>query len=93
MTSIETWQLETSRQADKDLGQLDKPIKQRILNYFENRVLPNGNPRQFGKVLTGRLSGYWFYRVGDYRIIADIQDHRFTILAISIDHRRQIYDY
>jgi mRNA interferase RelE/StbE len=43
--------------------------------------------------LTGRLSGYWFYRVGDYRIIADIQDHRFTILAISIDHRRQIYDY
>jgi RHH-type rel operon transcriptional repressor/antitoxin RelB len=35
MTSIETWQLETSRQADKDLGQLDKPIKQRILNYLK----------------------------------------------------------
>ncbi len=81
-----------SSKADKDMGRLDKPIKQRIVDYFEERVLPNGDPRKFGKALNGRWSEYWSYRVGDYRILADIQDHRLTIVAVSIDQRRQVYN-
>lgn len=92
MVSTKIWQLEMSKEADKDLDRLDKPIKQRIIDFFEDRVLLHGNPRLFGKALTGRLNGYWRYRVGDYRIITEIQDHRLTILAISIDHRSQVYD-
>lgn len=92
MILTEIWQFEMSNNADKDFSRLDKTIKRRILDYFEERVLPNGDPRQFGKALTGRWSTYWSYRVGDYRILADIQDHRLTIVAVSIDHRRQVYN-
>jgi mRNA interferase RelE/StbE len=91
MGLTDIWQLEMSKEADKELGRLDKPIKQRVIDFFEKRVLPSGTPRQFGKALAGDLAGYWSYRVGDYRIIADIQDPRLTILAISIDHRSRIY--
>lgn len=92
MVSTNVWKLEVSKEADKDLSRLDKPVKQRIVTFLQERVLPTGNPRQFGKALTGRLKQYWSYRIGDYRVIADIQDHRLTILAISIDHRRQVYN-
>lgn len=92
MVLTNIWQLEMSKEADNGLGRLDKPVKQRIIDFFEKRVLPSENPRQFGKALTGRFVGYWSYRVRDYRIISDIQDHRLTILAISIDHRSKIYN-
>jgi len=81
-----------SKEADKSFKKLDKPIKQRIICFFEERVLLADNPRTFGKALVGWLSGYWSYRVGGYRIIADIQDSRLTIVAVSIDHRRQVYE-
>lgn len=92
MGSISVWQFEMHKKAERSFARLDKPIKQRIVDFFEKRVLPSNNPRLFGKGLTGQLSGYWSYRVGDYRIIADIQDTRLTIVAVSIDHRRQVYE-
>lgn len=92
MVLIDSWFLEMTKEADKAFGKLDKPVKQRIINYFETRVLNDKNPRRLGKPLSGNLTGYWSYRVGDYRIIADIQDKHFVILVIDIDHRRQVYD-
>lgn len=87
-----TWKIEFLPSSEKQLQRLDRQIQKRILGFLYNRVLPNNNPRLFGKQLTGRLNRYWSYRVGDYRIIADIQDSRLTIVAVSIDHRRQVYD-
>lgn len=92
MALTEGWRLEMSQEADKDFGRLGKPVKKRIISFFEERVLAASSPRLFGKALTGRWAGYWSYRVGDYRIIAHIQDHRLTIVAVAIDHRRQVYD-
>lgn len=69
----------------------DRQVQMRILGFLYKRLLPSNNPRQLGKALTGRLNGYWSYRVGDYRIIADIQDHQLTIVAVSINQRRQAY--
>lgn len=92
MVSISSWSLEMTKEADKAFGKLDKPIKQRIISYFEKRILVDKNPRRLGKPLSGNLTGYWSYRVGDYRIIADIQDDRLIILVVDIDHRRQVYD-
>ncbi len=92
MVSINCWRLEMSKEADKAFGRLDKPVKQRIINFLADRVLPTNNPRLFGKALVGKLAGYWSYRIGDYRVIADIQDNRLIILVVDIDHRRQIYD-
>lgn len=87
-----TWKLEISSSTEKQLQKLDRQVQTRVLGFLYNRVLPSGNPRLFGKALTGRWSAYWSYRVGDYRIVADIQDHRLTIVAVSIDHRRQVYE-
>lgn len=50
------------------------------------------NPRDRGKALTGGLSGLWRYRVGDYRVVCDLQDPRLVILVIDIDHRSSIYE-
>jgi mRNA interferase RelE/StbE len=82
-----------TKTADKSFSKLDKPTRQRIIDFFEDRVLPSGNPRRFGKRLVGHWSGLWSYRIGDYRVIADIQDHRVTIVATDIAHRKQIYDF
>lgn len=87
-----TWKIEFYGASEKQLQKLDRQVQKKILGFLYNRVLANDNPRLFGKGLTGRLAGYWSYRVGDYRIIANIQDQRLTIVVVSIDHRRQVYD-
>lgn len=71
---------------------MDRPIQERVLSFFYHRVLPHPDPRQFGKPLTEDFSGYWSFRIGNYRAICDIRDEEFIILVIEIDHRRQVYD-
>ena len=45
-----------------------------------------------GKTLTGPLLGaYWRYRVGDCRVICDLQDSVLCILVIEIGSRKEIY--
>jgi mRNA interferase RelE/StbE len=87
-----TWKIEFHPSTEKELQKLDRDIQKRILAFIYKRLLPANNPRLFGKALTGRLAGYWSYRVGDYRIIANIEDQRLTIVAVSINHRRQVYE-
>ena len=86
------WQIEIDDDLKKDLKKLDRKIQKRIFDFLYNRVLPSDNPRLFGKKLTGRFAKYWAYRVGDYRIIADIKDDRLIILIVDVDHRRQVYE-
>jgi mRNA-degrading endonuclease RelE of RelBE toxin-antitoxin system len=64
-------------------GQLD--------NYIAEYLEGTANPRAYGKPLKGNLIGFWRYQVGDYRLIADIQDNIFTILVMKVGHRREIY--
>ncbi|MBM3632385.1 MAG: type II toxin-antitoxin system RelE/ParE family toxin [Alphaproteobacteria bacterium] len=86
-----TWKIKIRPNTEKQLEKLDREVQKRVLSFLYKRLLPSNNPRQFGKALRGRMSGYWSYRVGDYRIIADIQDHHLTVVAVSINHRRQVY--
>src|SRR5260364_418470 len=58
---------------------------------MEERISPRGNPRSIGKVLTGPLIGFWCYRVGNYRIICDIQNDTLCVLVVEIGHRREVY--
>ena len=74
----------------KQLGKLDKPTARRIIDYL--RETSSGeDPRSRGRGLTGNLAGLWRYRVGNYRIIACIEDDELLILAINIDHWARIY--
>lgn len=62
-----------------------------IKKYLEERIAVSDNPRLCGKALTSNLSGLWRYRIGDYRVIAEIQDDSLIILAVKIGHRSKIY--
>lgn len=84
------WTIEYTGQAVKALRKLDKPLARRITSYLRD-VAVLSDPRDRGKGLTGPLAGLWRYRVGDYRIICDLNDEHLAIIAVAIDHRSQVY--
>ena len=81
-----------TERAKKDLKKLDKYTVSLITGWLRKNLEGCENPRQHGKGLTANRSGQWRYRVGDYRIIADIQDDKIIILILNIGHRREIYE-
>ena len=84
------WRAELSPRALKQLRTLDKPTARRIIEYLRETA-SGEDPRSRGRGLTGNLAGLWRYRVGNYRIIASIEDDELLILAINIDHWARIY--
>lgn len=87
-----TYHVELSDLAVKQLKKLDKHTASLILGWIRKNLEGCENPRQHGKGLTANRSGQWRYRIGDYRIIADIQDDKILILILSIGHRSDIYN-
>lgn len=85
------WTVRYGPQIPKDLKRLDRSVRTRILDYLDE-VAELPDPHQRGKALTGKLSGLWRYRVGDYRVVADIDGDQMVILAINIAHRSHVYD-
>ena len=86
------WRIELTATAVKQLGKLDKAEAKRITTFLRQRLATLDNPRSTGKALTGpQLGTYWRYRVGDYRIICDIQDEALCILVIEVGNRRDVY--
>lgn len=83
--------LEYSEDAAKQLKKIDKPIQKRIVKYMEE-VRNLDDPRTRGKGLSSNLAHLWRYRVGDYRIICDIQDDKIIISVLRIAHRKEVYD-
>lgn len=78
--------------ANKQLNKIDKHVASLIIGWIEKNLAGTENPRQHGKGLTGNKAGEWRYRIGDYRIICDIQDEEIIILVLEIGHRRNIYE-
>ena len=85
------WALEYSRTARKFIEKLDSQTQRRIHALMEERIAFLDNPRDAGKPLKGPLVTFWAYRVGDYRIICDMQDDRLVILVVTIGHRGDVY--
>jgi len=85
------WTVEISDIAEKLLRKLDRSIQKRLIDWLDDRITGCKNPRHFGEPLCGDLAGLWRYRVGDYRIICEIQEHRLVVLALAIAHRRKVY--
>ena len=84
------WRVDFSEKADKQLLSLDKPIRERIRKFVKDlAVLPN--PRLRGESLTGNLSNFWKYRIGDYRLICRIHDENMLVLVVKIGHRSDVY--
>jgi len=85
------WRVEFGRAADRDLRKLGAEAERTIARYLRERIATAADPRRFGHALTGDRKGLWRYRVGDYRIVAAIEDDRFVVLVVTIGHRREVY--
>jgi mRNA interferase RelE/StbE len=85
------WTVEISNTARKQLRRLDPQISNRIIDFLEERVTSLEDPRALGGSLNGDFQGLWKYRVGDYRIICEIQDHQLLILVVEVGPRREVY--
>ncbi len=86
------WRVEFDRDAARDLRKLDSRAQRQILRYLRERIATDEDPRRFGHALTRDLKGLWRYRVGDFRIVASIEDDRFVVLVVTVVHRREVYD-
>ena len=71
---------------------MDQPTRKLIYAWIDKNLQNCENPRVHGKGLTSDRSGQWRYRIGDYRVLADIHDDKLLILVIELGHRREIYD-
>ena len=86
------WQIEFDPAAVKELARLDKPVARCIVAFLRERIATVDDPRTLGEALRGaELGGFWKYRLGDYRVIAEIVDRRVVIIVVRIGHRREIY--
>jgi len=85
------WRVEFDRAASRDLRKLGVEAERRVLRYLRERIAGAEDPRRFGHALTGDREGLWRYRVGDYRIVATIEDDRFVVLVVTVGHRREVY--
>ena len=85
------WRVEFDRAAARELRKLGPDAERRVLRYLRERIASREDPRRLGHALTGDLQGLWRYRVGDYRIVASIEDDRFVVLVVTVGHRREVY--
>jgi mRNA interferase RelE/StbE len=81
-----------TEKAKKQIKKLDKQTAALIIGWIEKNIEGCSNPRQYGKNLVGDKSGQWRYRIGNYRLICEIQDKEIRILILEVGHRREIYE-
>lgn len=87
-----TYGVETTARFNKEFKKLDKYTQRLIKAWIEKNLVGTKDPHRHGKGLTANRSGRWRYRIGDYRLICNIDDGRLVILALSVGHRREVYD-
>ena len=85
------WTISFEEQAAKELVKLDPQVARRILLFLSTRIAPLDDPRVLGDPLKGsELGEFWRYRVGDCRIICDIQDRVLRILVVQVSNRLEV---
>lgn len=82
------WAIQVGKSAEKELTKLDRQTQIRI---SKELIKISVNPREYGKGLTGKQSGLWRYRVGDYRIVCELIDNIMVVMVVRIAHRREVY--
>lgn len=82
--------VEFAEKAKKEFLKLDKPIQKQIQT-FVVKLQGMSDPRASGKALAGDLAGRWRYRVGDYRLVCEIEDDKILVTVLHIAHRKEVY--
>ena len=84
------YEVELSERFKKEFRKFDKYTQKMIRAWINKNLVGTENPRLHGKGLTANRSGQWRYRIGDYRLICNINDNKLVILALSVGHRRDV---
>jgi len=84
-----TWQIEFTPVAAKQLKKIGPENERRILKFLRKNICDD--PHDQGKMLRGALREFWRYRIGDFRVIARLEEEKFIVLIVRVGHRRQIY--
>lgn len=87
-----SYSIETTPKFEREFKKLDRYTQRMIKAWIEKNLVDCENPRQHGKGLTANRSGQWRYRIGDYRLLCCIEDDALIILALSVGHRREVYN-
>ena len=85
------WTVDYTDTARQQLRKLDRPTARRIVDFMDERIAPLADPRSTGKALSGPLGGLWCYRVGDCRVICELQDGALRVLVVQLGNRREVY--
>ena len=86
------WKVELDEAAEHELDKLDPQVARRILSFLFDRVAKLDDPRSIGESLKGsKLGAFWKYRVGDYRIVASIEDDALRVLVVRVGNRKEVY--
>lgn len=85
------WTIEYTDSARRQLRKLDKKSARRILDYMDQRVAPLEDARSIGKALRGPLGEFWRYRVGQFRVICELQDLKLRVLVLRVGDRKDVY--
>ncbi len=80
-----TWRIEFTPAAARALRKLDRQVARRIGRYLQDLVGSCGDPRQRGKGLSANQVGLWRYRVGDYRVICQLEDDQLLVLVVRLE--------
>lgn len=84
------YRIEFEQKAFEEFSRLDGSVKKQIQKYID-KLATRENPRALGEPLKANLSAYWKYRIGDYRLVAEIQDNKLVVLMLVVAHRREVY--
>ena len=86
-----TWTIKFIPKIKKELRKLDKKDAKAILDFLEKEVLSLEDPKTLAIQLKKNLKEFWKFRVGNFRIIADLQDNELIILVVKVAHRKEVY--
>jgi mRNA interferase RelE/StbE len=85
------WTVSFEPRAFTELSKIDRKAQRKIIRFLQERVAGSRDPRQFGKPLKGEKAGLWRYRIGDHRVVSQIQDERSVVLVLRVGHRGGVY--
>ena len=85
------WIIKIKETAQRQLARLDPQTRNRIIHFLHEHIMGCTDPRHTGKALRMNMKGLWRYRVGDYRIICQLQNETVTVMVLEIGNRREIY--
>ena len=85
------WTVSLEPRALGELKKLDRTAQRWVVQFLDERIVGDHDPRDSGKPLTGDKVGLWRYRIGQHRVVCRIDDEHHSVLVLRVAHRKDVY--